>query len=162
VLERHDVAYVVIGGIGARIWGSPKNTDDLDICAATDRANLGRFALALNELDARFRTVGVANGCFSPPARWDGRSFDSFTAVALTTRLGWLDVSFRPDGTKGYVDLVKRAAEAEVGGVCVRVASLDDIIRSKEAADRPKHRADLHVLHELRRLRRRTSEGGVP
>jgi hypothetical protein len=36
-----------------------------------------------------------------------------------------------------------------IDGTTVRVASLADIIRSKEAADRPKDRATLPVLYAL-------------
>ena len=49
-----------------------------------------------------------------------------------------------------FDDLVARAAIQEVNGVIVRVASLEDVIASKEWADRPK---DHDALPELRRLR---------
>lgn len=48
-----------------------------------------------------------------------------------------------------YDDLISRAAAQPLHGVVVRVASLDDIIASKEWADRPK---DHDALSELRRL----------
>ena len=46
-------------------------------------------------------------------------------------------------------DLLVRASSVDFGGVPVRVAALEDIIASKEWADRPKDRA---ALEELRRL----------
>jgi hypothetical protein len=30
-LEGHQLEYVVIGGVAAVIWGSPRNTEDIDI-----------------------------------------------------------------------------------------------------------------------------------
>ena len=157
VLEAHKVKYVVIGGIAARIWGSPRNTDDLDICAAQTRANQKRLAAALTKLDARFRPPGLEQG-YAPPAGWDERSFDSMINVALTTDLGWLDVWFVPDGTEGYDDLIRGASRADLGGgVVVRVADLEDIIRSKAAAGRSK---DLGALDHLRELVRRRNELG--
>jgi len=53
VLDRHKVAYVLIGGIAAVYHGSPFPTEDVDIAPQTDRANLARLAAALAELDAR-------------------------------------------------------------------------------------------------------------
>ena len=56
VLDRHKVAYVLIGGLAAVYHGSPFPTEDADITPQTDRANLESLAAALVELDARIRT----------------------------------------------------------------------------------------------------------
>jgi len=151
LLDRHQVDYVVIGGIGARLWGSALLTDDFDICPAADSANLERLAAALNEVEALFRPPGLEEGASAPP--WDERAFRPHLggSLALTSTLGWLDLWFRPDGTGGYADLVRRAVEVEVGGAQVKLASLDDIIRSKETSGRQK---DLERLPHLRDLRR--------
>jgi hypothetical protein len=69
--------------------------------------------------------------------------------VNLTTRFGDFDIAFQPAGSQGYEDLVRDAIEMEIDGTVVRVASLADIIRSKEAANRPKDRAALPVLYAL-------------
>lgn len=153
-LERHGVAYVVIGGVAERLWGSPRVTDDLDICPARDRENLRRLASALRDLEARYRPPGLEAG-YQPPEPWDERSFGAFTSLALATRLGWLEVWFLPDGTKGYPELSRRAGTAEIGRLRVRLASLDDLIRSKEAAGGTRYLAHLPLLRELREQRRR-------
>jgi hypothetical protein len=153
VLERHEVAYVIIGGVGARMWGSTRTTVDLDICPAASRQNKRRLATALTELGARFRPPGLEAEGFAPPDGWDERSFDSLVSLALTTELGWLDVWFVPDGTRGYDDLIRAASEAVIGGQIVKVAAIDDIIRSKQAAGRNKDLAALDHLHELARRR---------
>jgi hypothetical protein len=49
---------------------------------------------------------------------------------------------------------VKGAERFAAFGVQFMAASLDDIIRSKEAAGRTKDRADVLVLKALRRVRR--------
>lgn len=154
VLERHGVEYVVIGGIGARMWGSPRHTDDLDICPATTRENKRRLAAALDELRARLRPPGLEEEGFAPPGGWDERTFGSLVSLAATTSLGWLDVWFVPDGTTGYDDLVRNAGDAVVGTHTIKVAAIEDIIRSKTAAGRNKDLAALDHLYELERLRR--------
>jgi hypothetical protein len=64
---------------------------------------------------------------------------------------GEFDISFRPAGFEGgYRQLIERANRVVVGGVEVLVADLDDVIRSKELAGRPK---DLRVLPALYRHR---------
>jgi hypothetical protein len=150
-LAGHRLDYVVIGGVAAAIWGSPRNTEDLDICPSEESENLARLADVLNELDARFRSPELEAG-FTPPARWDDKRFGSFTSLSLVTKHGWLDVWFRPDGTRGYRDLIEHAAEAEFRGVRVQVADLDDVIRSKTAAGRER---DLEAIPHLLELQQR-------
>jgi len=69
--------------------------------------------------------------------------------VNLTTRFGDFDISFEPAATTGFADLVQRSVEVEVDGTIVTVASLADIIRSKETANRPKDHATLPILYAL-------------
>lgn len=98
------------------------------------------------ELEAQFRVGELDHGV---PTTFDEGSFAGLVSLTLVTRLGFLDVAFIPDGTDGYDDLVRAGEEREVLGTRVVVAALSDIIRSKEAARRPK---DLDALPELRRL----------
>jgi hypothetical protein len=58
-----------------------------------------------------------------------------------------LDFMARVDGVRSFEALKSRASVATFGGAELRVAALADIIRSKEAADRPQDRAVLPVLY---------------
>ena len=73
----------------------------------------------------------------------------------LTTRLGDLDISFVPSGTTGFADLNENADPVDLFGVAVRVASLADVVRSKQAANRPKDQRVLPTLREILAARRR-------
>lgn len=72
----------------------------------------------------------------------------------LVTQHGDLDLTFRPSGTDGFDDLSRAAEEKVVEGIRVLVASLDDIIRSKESAARRKDAEALPELYRLLRARR--------
>jgi hypothetical protein len=152
-LERHGVRYVVIGGLAATLHGSPVVTTDADICPASDRDNLDRLANALNELRARIRTADLVGGlAFACDATFLSRIE---VALNLTTKFGDLDVSMIPSGTGGFEDLSRQAVRISLAGHPVAVASLEDVIRSKEAANRPKDQAALPTLRLLlQRLRR--------
>jgi hypothetical protein len=146
VLARHAIDYVLIGGLAATLHGSSALTNDADICPDPSPENLERLAAALREMDARIRTEAERDGVqFSADADFLKRT----RLVNLTTRLGDFDIAFQPDGSHGYEDLARRATEIAIDGTIVRVASLGDIIRSKEAANRPKDRATLPVLYAL-------------
>lgn len=61
-----------------------------------------------------------------------------------------LDLAFAPAGIEDYASLSGSAVRFDLDGTPVMVASLDDVIRSKEVADRPRDRAVLPVLYALR------------
>jgi hypothetical protein len=158
-LERHAVRYVIIGGLGATLHGSPLVTHDADICPARDPENLERLAKALRDMKARIRTSDATEGV---PFTCDATFLGQMKMLNLTTRFGDLDLSFEPAGTGGYDDLESRAVQSDLGdGLVVPLASLEDIIRSKEAANRDKDRLALPTLRLLlQKIKERQGSSG--
>lgn len=145
-LDRHGVRYVVVGGVAARLHGSPTLTEDVDITPEGSRDNLARLATALDELDARLAAPDAPGGLSVP---LDDKTFSS-PVMSFQTRAGVVDVVLEVLGVGGHARVDRDAVVYEVNGLRIRVASLDDIIRSKEAASRPKDRAHLETLRVLR------------
>ena len=149
-LAKHRVNFVLIGAAAARLQGFPRSTLDLDITPAAGRENLQRLAAALRDLDARIYTQQIPEGlvfdCSAP-------MLTRATAWNLITSAGRVDLAFEPSGTTGYDDLARTAVHFTIYGSDVLVASLEDIIRSKEAADRPQDRQDVEVMKEMLKKR---------
>ena len=154
VLVEHEVEFVLIGGLAATLYGSPHVTTDVDISPSSASANLERLTAALAVLEARIRVEGVPEGLAFDPAP---SLLSRVSILNLTTRFGDLDLTFEPSGTGGYGDLIKAAISLDIGDVQLLVASLDDVIRSKEAAGREKDRL---TLPTLRRLKERLDRDG--
>lgn len=146
ILGKHGVDYVLIGGLAATLHGSPHVTTDVDITPDRDTGNLARLAAALEELDARIRVEGESGGL---PFDRSPEMLAGSMILNLTTRHGDLDLTFEPAGTAGYRDLRRHAMEITVRGTAIPVASLADVIRSKEAAGREKDRLMLPTLRRL-------------
>lgn len=147
-LAQHDVAYVLIGALAARLQGFPRVTADAGITPANDARNLGKLASALRALDARVFTESVPEGL---PFDCSAQTLVRAEMWNLITSAGRLDIAFKPSGTDGYADLSKKAQRYDVFGVELLAADLTDIIRSKEAAGRPQDRQDVIVMRELLR-----------
>ncbi len=145
VLVEHGVDFILIGGLGAVVHGSPYATVDVDIVPRQDRPNLNSLSAALRALGARVYVSSTETDRFEH----DGASLADASVWNLATTFGGLDITFIPAGTTGYSDLAERAEAIDIGGVVVTVAALEDIVRSKEAANREKDRV---VLPALRRL----------
>lgn len=149
-LDKHKVRFVLIGALAARLHGFPRLTADADITPADDPANLKQLAKALTELHARVYTEPVPEGLvfdcsaatLSRAAMWN-----------LVTDAGRIDIAFKPAGTEGFSDLSMRAEKFKAYGVIFLAASVDDIIRSKEAAGRPKDREDVAILRAMQSKR---------
>jgi hypothetical protein len=145
VLQEQEVQFVVIGGLAGNAYGSALATFDLDICYERSDANLDALARALNTVHARLRGVPA-----DLPFRLDARSLKNGDSFTFTTDAGSLDCLGTPAGTEGYAALSRDALEMDVARVRVKVASLEDLIRMKRAADRPKDRFALEILGALR------------
>lgn len=144
--NRFGVEYVVIGGYAGELHAAAvPPTRDIDFTPRVTQENLGRLSQALTDLGARIRTEGVPEGL---PFSHDAASLAGVGIWNLTCEFGEFDISFMPSGTDGYEDLVRTALRVEVRGEQMPVASLADIIRSKEAAGRPKDFTALPALQE--------------
>ena len=154
-LQKHQVRYVLIGGLAATLHGSNLRTGDMDICPAGDRENLVRLAAALADLKGRIRTSDAPEGVrFACDAKFLG----SVRICNLVTKYGDVDISFEPSGTAGFADLIADAVVYRLGRVQVPTASLDAVIRSKESANRLKDRLALPALRTLRLETERAKE----
>lgn len=147
VLDHHGVEYVLVGGLAAVLHGSPTATYDADILPSSETANLVRLSGALRDLEARVRSEDDPEGVgFDPHPALLG----SVGMLNMTTRCGDLDLTFRPAGLGDYEAVRAGSILIDLGDISIHVATLDDIILSKTAADRPKDRAVLPVLRALR------------
>jgi hypothetical protein len=152
VLDRHHVRYVLVGGLAAVLHGAAHVTTDVDVVPEDAQVNLERLSEALRELDARIRATGEPDGI---PFDHSAESLSRVRVWNLQTSMGDLDITFQPSGTRGYDDLRRDVVTMEVRGVEVPVASLADVVRSKEAAGRARDRAVLPALRELLARQRR-------
>jgi hypothetical protein len=144
-LARHGVRFVVIGGLGARLHGSPVITNDTDICYERSDENLERLASALRDLGARLR--GVEDDV---PFQLDARTLRAGDHFTFSTSAGSVDCLGTPAGIAGFDELARDAVRFDVDGLTVLVASIDDLIRMKRAAGRPQDLIAVEWLSAVR------------
>lgn len=147
-LDKHDVRFVLIGALAARLYGFPRLTADADITPSDDGVNMKKLASALEELHAKIYTESIPEGL---PFDCSAAMLSRAAMWNLVTSAGRIDIAFKPAGTLGYDDLSVSAEKFEAFGVQFLVASLADIIRSKEAAGRLKDREDVAILREIQK-----------
>jgi hypothetical protein len=138
---RHDVDFVVIGGISVLAHGHPRTTFDVDFVADLGADNMARLASALRELGARVRGV---DGDLLDVDPTDPQHLASGANWTLVTDAGWVNFMPAAEGARSYAEIA--AASVPVRDGAFRVVGLDDLIRMKRASGRAKDLDDIAAL----------------
>jgi hypothetical protein len=139
-LTRHEVDYVLVGGMAAQTHGNTRMTNDVDLIPAPNPQNLDRLAGALRALDARVLNPGHED------LEVDAKMLPRATIWQLATPHGDIDVLQDPPGAAPYPGLRKRALVISLDEARVPVAGRDDLIRMKLARGRPIDKVDVAAL----------------
>jgi predicted nucleotidyltransferase len=148
-LARAHVDFVVIGGVAVIAHGYERNTGDLDICYSREPANLELLGQVLVDLGARVRNID-GDIPFVP----DARTLRGTQILALDTPEGGLDLLVDPDGSPGYEALKADAEPIDFDGREILIASIEDLLAMKRAANRLQDQTDIEALTAIQRLRR--------
>jgi hypothetical protein len=135
VFNQQGVEYLFIGKSGAIFYGFPETTQDADIFPAKNPQNGKKLISALQELGYDL-TPEIERDLIA------GKDF-----VQLRSGPFDLDLVFAPDGIETFEEAESRSLKIDGK---FPVASLDDIILSKRAANRAKDRESLPRLEAFR------------
>lgn len=152
-LTKHDVAFLVIGGVAVAHHGYIRSTKDLDIIPKPTEANLRRLWDALLEMEAHPLELGD----FRPDERPAPFSLEGLLQLgnwALTTKDGRLDILQYLNGKletpEHYDALEDEADEMPLPSGKVLFASYEDLIDFKNIAGRDQDLTDIRALREAR------------
>lgn len=133
LLERHGVAYAVIGGFAVNYYGYPRLTQDFDILVVPSADNAEKVLAALAEFG--FGGVGLRADFLSREGAALHLGVEPNRIDLLTSVLGIASG-----------DVVRGARMIEVDGVGFRLISRDHLIIAKRASKRAKDLADAEEL----------------
>jgi predicted nucleotidyltransferase len=144
-LNAHNVRYVIIGATAFPVHGYARATLDIDIFIEPTPENADRTRKALAAFGYDLSDV----------------SADDLLKTKVLIRQYLLETDIHPF-VKGvsFHEVWQNRLEDRIGKTPAAFASLDDLIRMKEAADRPKDREDLRALRALRTRQGPTETGG--
>jgi hypothetical protein len=138
---------VLIGNAAAALQGAPVTTVAFDFLFRKTSRNLGKLRAVADRLRATvLRPYYPASGLFRVIRDDDGLQVDFMTSI---------------HGVRSFEGLRDRATRMNIEGTPILVASLDDIIRSKRAARRPRDLAVIEVLEKAREAKASQAEGKI-
>ncbi len=144
------IEFVVIGGVAARAHGSPRITEDLDVCYSTEKETLDLLAGLLASCHAYPRAV--ESGL---PFIMDRKTLETTPVLTLTTNQGALDLFDVVAGVGEFAAVSKASVDIDGGDVRFLALDLPGLVKAKKAAGRPKDLDQLPELEALIELRRR-------
>lgn len=148
-LSGAGLEFVVVGGTAAVLHGSSTATYDLDVLMLFNRDNCDRLLQAVSDLHPR-----LSHTPDKRPLSLSADELAGFRNLYLLTDLGRLDVLGSLPPVEDLQSVLHDAERMDVGGVEVRVISLDTLIRVKEAMGRPKDKlmeTELRAIASIRR-----------
>ena len=154
-LREQQVEYIIVGAVCAMMHGALRPTIVLDICYRRTPENIRRLAAALSPLKPRPR--GFPEGL---PFVFEERTIQLGSNFTLDIGGVDLDLLGTMSAVGGYEEVIERAVRTLLpNGEAVSILSLEDLIATKEAANRGKDHNALPELRELRNQKRAHGTG---
>lgn len=149
-LHRHQVEYVLIGGLAVALHGVERNTMDIDVCVVISPGNLQHLIEAAKEL--RLSPVlpvplEILSQIDTLKEWHQQRHLQAFALHTPDMAGVTLDVLLFPPVSPA--DMCRRALLLDVAGTPVRLACVDDLITLKQNVGRPIDLADIAHLKRL-------------
>lgn len=135
-LNAQRVNYAIIGAHACAAHGHVRATRDIDILFEPSERNIKKLRKALE-------TFGYDT---------TDASLDDFKTKKILFRQYWLDLDVHPFATGIKTDdALKKKISAKCETVETFFVNLEDLIKMKEAAGRPKDKEDLKYLREIKK-----------
>ena len=135
----NKVKYLTIGGFAVNIYGYGRNTGDIDIFIEDSIENRQNLRIALKQAGiGDFENINTMQ--FIP----------GWTDITLNFNLR-LDIMTSVKGLEKvtFEKLLEKAYITEITDIPVYFLDYDNLIKAKEAANRPKDRLDIEELKKL-------------
>ena len=135
-LKEHNVKFVIIGATAFPVHGYSRATLDIDIFIRPEISNAEKTLSALKNFGYDVSDIAV----------------DELLTKKILIRQYLIETDIHPF-VKGvsFDEVWKNKVKAKFGGTFVWFASLDDLIKMKRAAGRPKDLEDLKYLQRLKK-----------
>lgn len=134
LLDKHQVRYLIIGGLAFIYHAKPRYTKDMDIWVDHASDNVKRANAALVEFGSSFLL--------------DSRKTDEILQLGVAPDR--IDFLLHVKGTR-FETAWKKRIKGRYGTAKANWVDLDSLIRIKSRIDNPRHREDVRVLREVKK-----------
>ena len=138
LLHKHQVRYLVIGGLAFIYHAKPRYTKDMDLWIDADPANVIRANQALAE--------------FGSPTVFEEGNPEQIVQISVAPdRIDLILAVPQLDFDVAWANRI----EGRYGEAAANWIDIDDLIRIKDGIDDPRHRDDVRTLKRVREMKGR-------
>ena len=150
LLAKHNVDFVLVGGLAAVTHGSSMTTQDIDICCDFSAENLLRLQKAIVDLNPVHRMTSNLI-----PLELTEENCKSLKNLYLETDWGQLDCLGEIIGIGNFHAVKSLSETIELEEVECRILRIDALIKAKKAMGRPK---DIETIKQLEVIKQTRSQ----
>lgn len=141
VLNKHQVAYIMVGGFAVNMSGFTRATDDSDIWLKNTSENRKNFRTAYAELGygdiESLETMEFVPG-------WTQFYIADGIVLDIMTSMKGLE-------SKSFDECLQQAIIADLDGILVPFLHINDLLLNKKAVGRPKDQLDVIELEKIKK-----------
>jgi hypothetical protein len=144
LLNKHKVAYMVVGGYAVGLHGHPRYTGDLDVWIEKSDKNVEHLLLVIKDFGGPLAEIDK-NMLLQNATKTNPSPGISFGREPIR-----IEVITAIDGVT-FGDCLTRAMTKEIVGIPLRYIHYDDLIKNKLSTGRTKDRADIEELEKKKK-----------
>lgn len=133
LLAKSDIDFVIIGGFAGVLHGSTLVTRDLDVCTVLTSENIEKLRSLFKDFHPKHRLTPERLSFLNVPP--PGQTLNN---LYLETDLGIVDFITSVSGVGDFQRLSDNADMIEIKGQKIKVISISDLIKAKQALGREK------------------------
>lgn len=156
-LNRHNVDFVVCGGVACVLHGVSRVTNDIDLCIDMQSPNISGFINAVRELNAKPRIPEPLDSLMDPDRRQTWIREKNATVFTLFLPDSPYQIDVLLQYPIAFADLKSRATRMRSEQTEFLVSSRTDLIEAKKLVDPPR-RIDQRDIEDLQELIRHEQE----
>ena len=154
-LSRHEVRYLIVGGVAVNLLGVPRMTKDLDLMLDLSADNLNRFVTAVKDLGYRPRAPVAMEEFADADKRGAWRREKNALVFTLNDPgdpLTQVDIFL--ENPIDFESAYAARQTLEAGDMTLSVISIKDLLQLKALANRLQDQSDIAMLRKVQNERR--------
>ena len=148
-----NLRYLIVGGVAVNLHGYPRFTNDIDILLALDQDNLAKMAAIMKERGYEQRLpISIQELGDTDKVRTLMKEKGLVAYSFIHAEEPQFNIDVLVGASMEFEKFTAHTMHADVWGLDVPVASIDDLIAMKQNSDREKDVQDVVALLELKGL----------
>jgi hypothetical protein len=151
-LYKNKVKYLIVGGLAVNLYGVPRVTQDIDLIISTSKSNVLKLISLLKNLGYVPRLpVNPAHLALPDKVKdWvESKNLKAFSFYHQKDNYKVVDIVLVH--SLDFEQSFKNKTVKKVDNIKIYLASMDDLIRTKEFGNRPQDLSDIAMLKKVKK-----------